>query len=56
MVTMVTARPMAVPVRLSAGDTPAAVRRAGPRPGFLASMVVSACLGVPPWTTVDHNI
>ncbi len=40
----------------TARDTPAGARRLAPRPGFLASMVVSACLGVPLWTTVDHNI
>ena len=37
-------------------DTPARTRLPRLPPGFLASMVVSACLGVPLWTTVDHNI
>ena len=47
-----------VPRDVTPTDTPA--RAAGgvpaPLPGFLASMAVSACLGVPLWTRVDHNI
>jgi len=42
--------------RRRACDTPARARRPRLPPGFFASMVVSACLGVPLWTTVDHNI
>jgi hypothetical protein len=38
------------------GDTPAQSRHPGFLPGFLASVVVSACLGVLLWTRVNHNI
>ena len=37
-------------------DTPAAGADRPGLPGILTSMSVSACLGRPVWTTVNHNI